>query len=324
MTKDVSVEPAQQGGGMLFFLANPDVGNHDLVISYGSAPVNVYGIIFTMKDVKQTSSKDATSANANASGTSVSSSNTTTVNNDVVLGWVVLHSGASSISSNVGTDLGATATSSTGRFLKGSYIAKDTAGSQSMTFNWSGSGGADLYMVSYKYESPVTNVTVEPSVLSATFSLPAATITAVRNTTQTPSALSATFSLPSASVSGSALVTPSVLSATFSIPAVDVLLPDALVTPSVLSLSFSVPAVSVTGDCALTVSPLSAQFSLPSASVSVVSNTTLTPSPLSAVFSVLGVRVLGNRWENQSRPASSSLTNQSRPSTSWVNQERTM
>jgi hypothetical protein len=156
MAKDVSVAAVQQGGGMLFFLANPATGNQNLVISYGSAPANVYGLIFTMKDVKQTSSIDAPSANANASGTSLNNSNTTTINNDVVLGWGVFHSGASGISSDVGTDLGATATSSTGRFLKGSYIEKTTAGAQAMTFNWTGSGGADLYMASYKYEAPAS------------------------------------------------------------------------------------------------------------------------------------------------------------------------
>lgn len=154
MAKDVSVTGVQLGGGVLYFLANPDTGNNSLVISYSSAPAGVYGIIFTMKDVKQTTSIDATSANANTGGaTTISSSNTTTVDNDVVIGWALIGPLATSISSDVGTTLGNATNPVSSRKMYASYIEKATAGSQSMAFNWTTSQSADMYMASYKYEA---------------------------------------------------------------------------------------------------------------------------------------------------------------------------
>jgi hypothetical protein len=139
----------------------------------------------------------------------------------------------------------------------------------------------------------IRNATVSPSALSATFSLPASTVTATRSVTQLSSVLSATFSLPSATVTAvrSVTVSPSALTATFSIPASNVITPDAYVAPAVLALTFSTPAPTVTAERHVQVDStvVSATFSLPAPSVIVA--VSVAPATLSATFSLGGSTV---------------------------------
>lgn len=135
---------------------------------------------------------------------------------------------------------------------------------------------------------PVTNVTVSATVVSATFSIPAPTVTAVQNVTVTPAVQSATFSMPASTVTvtQNVTITPAVQSATFSIPAPNILTPDAMVEATVVSATFSVPAPTVTAIQNVTVSPAAqvATFSIPSPSVRI--DASIAPSALSATFSI--------------------------------------
>lgn len=173
-------------------------------------------------------------------------------------------------------------------------------------------GGAGIQ---YPY---ATDVSVSAGVQSATFSQPAATVTAIRNATISAGVQSATFSAPARTVTGTANVTASTPSATFSIPAVNIITPDAQVNVGVLSATFSIPAMTVR--ISNTVSqgtPPSATFSIPSSSVkidfthassvfgatftvpaptiSAESNITISPSALSATFSLPAVTVSGEQ-----------------------------
>lgn len=167
-----------------------------------------------------------------------------------------------------------------------------------------------------------TSITVSPSAVASTFSIPAATVTAVRNVTVTPLVLSASFSLPAAAVSGGAAVNASVQTATFSIPSYDILIADTTVSPSALAATLSIPAYSILTDHVLTPSPLTGTFSIPTPTISTVRVVTLTPSPLTLSFSLLTPSRIGGLWTNQSRSSAASLTNQTRSSSSWSNQER--
>ncbi len=129
-----------------------------------------------------------------------------------------------------------------------------------------------------------TSVTVSPSVLAATFSIPAATVTAIQNVTVSPSVLAATFSTQAPTETGGATVSPAVLAATFSIPLPNIITPDALINASVLSATFSVPARTVSAGALTTPSVLSATFSQPSATFR--GDFTALPSALSATFSI--------------------------------------
>ena len=191
-----------------------------------------------------------------------------------------------------------------------------------------------------------TDVAISPSPLTATFTLPAVTILIADTTISasvlaltsslstraiitdqllTPSPLSSLFSLPSSTVTAvmNVSVAPSPLSLTASVPAATVSASVNL-APSPLALTSSRPASTVVTDQVLTPSPFTAAFSLPSASVSTIQNATLTPSPLSATFSLLAATAIGALWENQSRESAASFTNETRQSSSWTNQDRSL
>ena len=191
-----------------------------------------------------------------------------------------------------------------------------------------------------------TNVAISPSPLTATFTLPALTIL-IADTTISASVLALTSSLPTRAIITDQLLTPSPLSSLFSLPSSTVTaVMNVSVAPSPLSLTASVPAATVSAsvnlapsplaltssrpastvvtDQVLTPSPFTAAFSLPSASVSTIQNATLTPSPLSATFSLLAAAAIGALWENQSRESAASFTNETRQSSSWTNQDRSL
>lgn len=192
-------------------------------------------------------------------------------------------------------------------------------GSRSMTYSCSLSSQMAGFIVSIKPVVP--DVTVTPSVLAATFSVPAATITAIKNVAVAASVLAATVSIPSPAVTGNAAIAPAPAAATFSIPPPTVVIADTSATPGVLSATFSLPSPDVSGNAIVAPDPLSIVASIPAPTITTVFNLTITPSPLSLVLSVLSPLIRANIWANQPRN-SSSLSNQGRSSTSWDNQER--
>lgn len=194
-----------------------------------------------------------------------------------------------------------------------------------ITTEYNNQSSPSTFYASSDEQGGTTNVTVNPSALVATFSLPASTVTAVRTVSTSVSPLTATFSLPAPAISGGSLVSASPLVATFSLPTSNVITPDSYTiasvlvgtfslpsvtitaeknsstTPSVLSATFSLPAPTVTLGVAITVTPavLNATFSTPAPTITVISNMSVSPSPLVATFSLPVSRVLADFWENK-------------------------
>ena len=157
-----------------------------------------------------------------------------------------------------------------------------------------------------------TDVTVSDTVKTATFTIPAYTITAERFITVTPTAPSATFTIPSPTTSGGAGVSPAVKTATFSIPAYSVTADGAVTElPSAQVCTFTIPSYTVTAIANVDVSP-SVQvltFTIPAHNETVVSNITISPSVLSMSFSIPTYTALGDYWEDKFAV----------PATSWGN-----
>lgn len=157
--------------------------------------------------------------------------------------------------------------------------------SPSFTAAMSGYGSGCAYgNISITDGVTTQSVTVSSTVLTATFSAQAPTVTAIRNVTISPTTQSAVFSTQAPVISGGAGVSVGVVSATFSIPLPNIITPDALVNASVVSAAFSTQAPSVTGQAIVSSSVLSATFSQPSASF--VGSVSISPNTQSATFSV--------------------------------------
>lgn len=156
--------------------------------------------------------------------------------------------------------------------------------------------------------APTTNVdvTVSATVLTATTSIPAPSISG--GATVSPTAPVATFSTPAPDISGGANVAPNALTATFSIPAPNIITPDAQVDAGVLTANLSIPAPDVSGaangdagvqtltlsiptssvqiDATIDAGVLVATFTTPAPTIDAISNITVSPSPLTATFSI--------------------------------------
>lgn len=189
---------------------------------------------------------------------------------------------------------------------QGGASTKATTTAGSYTMRWDKSAGATPFRTAIAIleirELGAVSVTVSATVVSATFSIPASTVTggatvspsvqvitasipsytieAIRNNTETPSVQALTFSIPAYSVSGDSNVAVNTQVATFSIPAYFVEAGNVLITPSAQVLTFSIPAygVDVVANIDVTPSAQSLTFSIPSYSVSVDANITITPS----------------------------------------------
>lgn len=98
--------------------------------------------------------------------------------------------------------------------------------------------------ISYPF---TTSITVNPSVKTATFTIPAYTVTAERFITVSATAPVATFTIPNPTESGGAGVSPAVNTATFTIPAYTVVADGSVsINVSVQTSTFSIPTYTVT------------------------------------------------------------------------------
>lgn len=150
----------------------------------------------------------------------------------------------------------------------------------SITFNW------------FAFGQGATNVTVSPSALSATFSVPASTQSGGANVA--PAVQAATFSVPASAVSGGATIASSVLSAVFSIPTVNIITPDAQILATVLTATFSLPTATPSGGASVDATVQSATFSIPA--VSFIGSVSITPDAQVATFTTLAptISAIGN------------------------------
>jgi len=231
--------------------------------------------------------------------------------------------------------------------IDNSSPGNDSAFVTSVTFNFADQTGttSDPKLV-VTYTSNV-DVTVSATVLSATFSLPASTVTAIRNVSVSSTVLSATFSTPARTVTTSVSIARAVLSATFSIPSYNVVIADAVITPSPFVLNFSIPAFAITTTRSIDVTPsaLSATFAVPSFTPTGTSGVTVsigtvlsalfsTPAPtitttrtviisseiLQMIFTIPTFTSRGDFWQEKfSAPATSWSDKISQPSTNWSN-----
>lgn len=156
----------------------------------------------------------------------------------------------------------------------------------SNTYPWAANNSPTF--VSDVTTSCSTSVTTNAGVVSATFTLPARTVTAVQNVSTTAGMISASFSLPARTVTAiqNATASPSQITATFSLPSPNIITPDAQVSPNVITATFTLPARTVTGqqNVSSSVGCPTASFALLSPSIS--GGATISPSPISAVFTV--------------------------------------
>ena len=142
------------------------------------------------------------------------------------------------------------------------------------------------------YTPSSTNVTVIPTVQSATFSTRNPVITAVRNIAITATVLSALFSIQTPTVTasnGNVNVQPTVQSATFSTPSPTITtIRNTSVSVNALTANFNIPDVSVIANvnCIISASVSTAQFSLPDPTITAIENATISVSVISSDFSV--------------------------------------
>lgn len=134
------------------------------------------------------------------------------------------------------------------------------------------------------HSAGATHVTVSATVQTATFTIPAYTVTAIRNVTESPSALSIVASLPASSVITSVSIAPSAQVATFSIPVFDVPQPDAYIYPTAVVGTFSIPAYTVRTDTSFALSTQGLALSIPSPTV--ITSYSATPSAQVLTFSI--------------------------------------
>lgn len=292
------------GATRVYYLKNPTVGTANIVVSWSGSSY-YYPAVFCadFTGVDQTTTF-RTVSEGGTNGTSASISPTSQVDDLVIDFFGQRSTGGGCADPTAGTGVTDRGTSVSPSSINRQNLGTRDGQSGSTTMAWSWSGGCYIQQISFALipKPPSVDVTVSATVVSATFSIPASTVTggatvspsaqvltasipaytieAIRNNTETPSVQVLSFSIPAYSVSGDSNVAVNTQVATFSIPAYFVEAGNVLITPSVQVLTFSIPAYGVDVVANITVSP-SAQvltFSIPSYSVSVDANITVTPS----------------------------------------------
>jgi hypothetical protein len=152
MSQIVSVAGSHTGGGMMYYLASPAQGTHDVVLSSANGSIQVIAAVFTLQNCAQSSPVDATSGDlASGASTSQSGSVTTTASNDLVLSWIALGHIATALTDDGGQDSIANF-KGTGYDLPFavSSVLKATTGSQNMGYSWTTSDQNDMFITSIK------------------------------------------------------------------------------------------------------------------------------------------------------------------------------
>lgn len=149
-----------------------------------------------------------------------------------------------------------------------------------------------------------TDVTVEPSVLTATASVQSPSVTAEQNVTVTPSTLTTTASVQSPTITSAtnATVTPSALDVTATVQAPSVTATqNATITPSVLTTTASVQAPTIVAEQNTTVTPSTLDITASVQAPDLQIDATVTPSTLDITASVQAPTVLGDEVEEELR-----------------------
>lgn len=166
-----------------------------------------------------------------------------------------------------------------------------------------------------------TDVTVNPSVQTSTFSIPAYTVTAERFVTVTPTVLSATFTIPNPTESGGAGVSPAVNTATFSIPTYTVVADGSVaVSPAVKTATFNIPVYTTVATSNATVIPSlqACTFSIPTYTVTLITGVTVSVDTQTSTFSIPTYRIIADYWEDKfTQPANAWSDTFTQPANGW-------
>jgi len=190
------------------------------------------------------------------------------------------------IADNLCNVLGAT-TNLRGEWTLDDIVTDNSGNGQTLTNNNTVTFTTDLPTVCAS-----TSVTVNATVLAATFSIISAVISGTANVVST--VLSAVFSTQAPEISAGATADAGVFTATFSIPTVNVITPDAQVDVGVLSATFSIPSPTPSGASNVDVNVQTATFSIPA--IAFIGDVSVAPSAQSATFStpVPTISAIGN------------------------------
>lgn len=165
LTQIVSVVGARTGGGIMYYQAAPATGSNNVVVSAATAKHCNMGV-FQLKDVAQSSPVDTTGPNeSQASGTSETNAVTTTVDNSIVIFWILLDGATTGRTPDSGeTEIFNFNGSGDNDDIFCSYIEKATAGSETMGVSWTTSVQWDCFITSLKYAAPAAS-TFTPRVM---------------------------------------------------------------------------------------------------------------------------------------------------------------
>lgn len=154
MTRISNFPGVSSGNGQLWFLAAPADGNNTLAVteSVSTAWRNI--VVFSLKDVAQTSTLDVQNQ-SNGSSNTGSTSVTTTVDNDLILTFCSIGTTASGIAvQGSQVQIIAPFQGAGNPWTASSSLEKTTAGAQSTGFDWTTSTVFDIFASAVKYIAP--------------------------------------------------------------------------------------------------------------------------------------------------------------------------
>jgi len=142
----------------MYYIADPDTGTHNAVITWAGAMTNKVATIFTLQDCAQSSPTDGTNTNYSAGATSLSASVTSTVDGDLYLVWMVQDSGTSYVDNGTQTRVHTAAGWNGDDNWVFSLDPQVSFGAKSMGYSWTTSGALDLAVVTIKLDEYVAPV----------------------------------------------------------------------------------------------------------------------------------------------------------------------
>jgi len=154
MTNILNLTGAQRARGYMSYLPAAVTGNQNVVVSWPGSQSGAVNA-FTLTGVEQSTAAVVDvmgQADGGGGGTSLSKSVTTTVNDDLIVVWIINGPAGSAYSANSPQTVISTLDSPTGNpdDFNSSYQAKATAGAITSGYTWTPAADSDLYVVALK------------------------------------------------------------------------------------------------------------------------------------------------------------------------------
>ena len=300
MTKAVESIESSANRSEIWYLASPATGANNLVVTFSGATDDGLVIGFTtMTGVDNASPIGTTASQAGGTTSTAPSIAITTANNNSYIFDSLYRNSNTETATSPQTEVWGREDAYGTQGGAGSYKSFATAGATTMAWTLGASKLWIMCAVEVK-ESASANVTVNPSVQTSTFTIPAYTVTATRFVTVTPTVPSATFTIPNPTESGGAGVAGTVQTATFSIPTYTVSANGSItVTTNVQTSTFSIPAYTVTAGTN-------------------IEHVTVSPVTSTAILSIPTYRIMADYWEDKfAQPANSWSDKFAQPANGW-------